>query len=354
MPSQDLELRNHLNRCKELITDIIQVDPDIIDLLMLPVICGGNALIHSMIGTGKTAIVIALARTLDLESKVYQCHPETMPSDLEGYEWVNPTTRCVEIRKGPLLTAQVLLMDEINRMSPRSQAALLGPMAQGFVTIGGSQINVAIPFIVFATQNPIESQGVYPLAEAQLDRFMLQIRFPAHKFEAITKIMEYRNAADTMKAINTISPVLSQDQLTEIRESVNHTPLGDTWKCAAAVYYACIPIHQLNGRAPEGWERFKFADQCVLWGPSPRALISLAQSFRGLSYLKGRHVDLQKDESAIKAVAKAALRHRIILSRNLPLDYQKQPYIDRVDRFLDEAIEHGLNKWKSLPDLAVK
>jgi MoxR-like ATPase len=324
-----------IKKCKEEILKILDLDDWTLDLMMLPIICDGHAVLHGMIGTAKTAAIMTLGKTLDMKTGIYQCHPETMPSDIIGFEKFNQKTKEFDIRNGPILDYEMLLVDEINRMSPRSQAALLGPMAQGKVTIGEKELNIKSPFVVYATMNPIESQGVYPLSEAQVDRFLLQIPFPYHSYEGIERILSYPNARATQVQIDKLKPVINKDEILKACQVVNNIPLGDAKKWITAVYLACCPERDLGRRAPKHWKPLEEAETCVQYGPSPRALRDLAQAARGISYLNGRPI-VKED---VEKLAIPVLRHRIVLRRQLPEKYRKLSMTDQVDKFIEEIIK---------------
>jgi MoxR-like ATPase len=334
-----------IGNCKAQIQGVLDIDDDTLDFLVLPIICGGHALLHGMIGTAKTSAVMALAQTLDLDFGIYQCHPETVPSDLGGFEKYNQKTHDFEIRRGPILESQVLLVDEINRMPPRSQAALLGPMAQGMVTIGATVLNVPEPFTVYATQNPIEMQGVYPLAEAQIDRFMLQIPIGYHSYDGMAKLLGYNNAADTQERIRKLPKVLTKEVLMEAREAVDNITLGGVKRWIKAAYLCCCPTKQVGRRAPApDWTAPELTDRCVRMGVSPRGLIDLAQAARGMAYLMDGG-PVKKEH--VEKLAGPVFRHRIVLNRLLPEGYRGLTAAEQADRFIDEVLQ---SHWKKVHD----
>jgi len=345
-------MKSHpIQLCQQEISRVIHLDQLTLDLLVLPIICGGHALIHGMIGTAKTLTIMALAKTLGLRFGVYQCHPETMPSDLLGFELFNQHTKEFEIREGPIQKYQLLLVDEINRMSPKPQAALLGPTAQGIVTIGVHKRELEQPFVLYATQNPIENQGVFPLSEAQIDRFLIQIPFPYHSYDATKHIMSFKNANDTKKKIEGLKEIMTKQEVMQAREALESIEAGDMWKLITAIHLLCCPRRNLGNRAPEGWKIHETTDICVLYGPSPRALIDLAQVAKGMAYLRsareGREdVYVTKDDVLNSAVP--VLRHRLIMNRMLPPEYHDLPEQDRADYYiqnfvLDEASKRSEN-----------
>ncbi|HID74544.1 MAG TPA: AAA family ATPase [Planctomycetaceae bacterium] len=341
-----MDIRQLIRTCQKEVRQVIDVDQATLDCLLLPIICDGHAVLHGMIGTGKTAVVMALAKTLGLEFGMYQCHSETIPSDLEGFEKYNQKTHEFEIRKGPLLLYNLFLVDEINRMPPRAQAALLGPMAQGKVTIGNETLNVPCPFTVYATQNPIETQGVYPLAEAQIDRFMMQIPFPYHSYDATRKLLSYANAAATHARIEQLPVILSKEAILEARREVKEVALGDAWRWITSLYLCCCTQAELNGRAPRGWKPPELTEQCVRVGCSPRGARDLAQAARGLAYLEGTPIRREH----IERLAVPVLRHRLVLKRMLPEDYRGLAAAQQVDKFLADVMPEALDRANRLPE----
>ncbi len=332
--------------CKQSIRKILDMDEDTLDLLILPIICGGHALLWGMIGTAKTSAVMALAKTLKLRFGIYQCHPETVPSDLGGFEKYNQKEQVFEIRKGPILESQIFLVDEINRMPPRSQAALLGPMAQGKVTIGGEVLDVDNLFSVYATQNPIEMQGVYPLAEAQIDRFMIQIPFGYHSYEGMGKLLSYVNSGATQAAINALKPHLTATDLMAARKTVDTLQLGDAERWIKAAYLSCCPTRQVGRRKPfEKWQAPKLTDQCVRMGVSPRGLIDLAQAVRGMTVLRdGESGSGVATRDTVEKLVKPVFRHRLILNRMLPEEYHGLAAAEQTDLFIDQVLDKYWDK----------
>jgi len=346
-----MTIRRKIEDCTNEVLSVLELDSWILELLMLPIICGGHVVIQGMIGTGKSVCIMALAKIMDMESGMYQCHPDTMPGDLIGFEIFDQETRKFKIRQGPVLKCNMFLVDEINRMSPRSQAALLGPMAQGIVTIGDSDgLKVPKPFVVYATMNPIESQGVYPLSEAQVDRFMFQIPFPYHSYNGIAKILSYANADSTQQKIMGLKKILAKNEIIDAQEKVNNIPLGDAKKWITAIYLSSCPMGSQDGRAPEGWKSPPETDSCVQYGPSPRALRDFAQAARGLVYLREKSIEW--DDVAKLAIP--VLRHRIIMKRQFPEEYRhkykKGHASERVDTFIKSAVEAASDRWENLPD----
>jgi MoxR-like ATPase len=280
-----------------------------------------------------------------------------MPSDIIGFERYNQAEKTLEPREGPALKVHVLLADEINRMSPRSQSALLGVMTHGVVTIGDQQCRAQEPFVVLATRNPVETQGIYPLPEAVLDRFMLEIVFPQHSYEAMRTIIGYANAAATQARIeNDLQPILDRNGIQAAREQLAQVGLGDVWRWATALYLACQPSEkdQPDPRMPRRWQPLPETNEVVQIGPSPRGLRDLVQAVRGLAYLRmaANPAKASADRADCHDAARAVLRHRIVLRRSLPPAYTELPPERRVDHFLKKVWKEVENRqmWQNVPE----
>jgi MoxR-like ATPase len=341
-------------KAQELVARVIDLDPLTRELLVLPILGGGHAQLRGPLATGKTSAVMALAKTMDLAYALYQCTSDTMPSDLLGFERFNQVTRNMEVRPGPALTSQILLMDEWNRMPPKPQSALLGVMTHGQVPIGDQVCTVKEPFVVFATRNPIDTQGVYPLPEAAIDRCMLEIAFPAHSYDALPTILGYANASATREKIESIQPVLDASDIQAVRAEIKTMTLGDAWRWATALYLACQPSPTGNARpdprAPSGWDALKETNEVVQVGPSARGLIDLVQATRALSFLR-MAVNPAKagpDWKDFEDIYKPVLRHRVILKRMLPKEYSMLAPDLRVDHFLGQAWKEAKRRYKEL------
>lgn len=350
-----LKAARKLRECQKQVQDVIALGQLELDLLVLPIICGGHAQLLGKLATGKTSAVMALARTLNLDFGLHQCSPETMPSDLVGFERYNQATRALEVRLGPALCYQVFLIDEWNRMPPKPQSALLGVMTHGKVPIGDQQCEVRRPFVVYATRNPIDTQGVYPLPEAAVDRCMIEINFPTHSYDALPTILGYANASATWEKIGAIKPLLDADDIVAIREDLKSVQLGDAWRWATALYLGCQPSptgdERPDPRAPAGWKALREANEAVLIGPSTRALIDLVQAARGLAFLRigadEKKASVEKKD--FEDVFRSVLRHRIILRRGLPKEYLALAPELRAEHLLDQVWQKVSRRSHELP-----
>ena len=285
---------------KELSKTIVGQEP-LIKNLFICLLCNGHALIEGVPGLGKTLIVRSLSRILDLKYSRIQFTPDLMPADILGTNIVKSDdtgNRKFEFYKGPIF-GQLILADEINRASPKTQSALLEAMQEEKVTVFGKEHSLKPPFMVLATQNPIEMEGTYPLPEAQIDRFFfkLKIDYPSreHLHEIVDKTT--RNTAPEMK------PILNAESILSMRQMVKNVPIA-THVTDYAVRLV-LATHPKDAYATDSTREF------VLFGASPRGVQSLVLAGKVLALFQGRYNVSAED---IRAVAIPALRHRIVLN----------------------------------------
>jgi MoxR-like ATPase len=273
-----------------------------LDLLLLTVACGGHALVEGAPGLAKTLAVRTLARIFGLRFHRVQCTPDLMPADIIGGNVLNLASGQFVLHKGPVFT-DLLLVDEINRMPPRSQSALLEAMEERQVTIDGTSHTLPPCFTAFATQNPIEFEGTYPLPEAELDRFLVKIRmsYPDHQAREEEAILERYHRGFDARALETLDLApLASGALTEARQEV----AGVQVEPALFGYVAAI------ARRTREWP-------ALTLGASPRAAINLMQLAKGLAAMDGRDYLLPDD---VKRAAVPVLRHRVLLKPEADLE----------------------------------
>ena len=272
---------------------------DLVDGALIALLCGGHALIEGVPGLGKTLSVKILARSLNVGFQRVQCTSDLMPADLLGTNVLNLATGTFSLHRGPMFT-DLLLVDEINRMPPRTQAALLESMEERQVTIDGERYPLSGVFTVLATQNPVEFEGTYPLPEAQLDRFLLKIKIGYPSAEEEMTILEKHNsqsAADTTQIdIASIEGDTLQQAQRELREL----------KLEPSLLRYISEI----ARRTRSWPS-------VSLGASPRAAISLMLVAKALAALSDRDYVIPDD---VKAAALPALRHRLVLRPEAELE----------------------------------
>jgi MoxR-like ATPase len=269
--------------------------------LFICLLCGSHALIEGVPGLGKTLIVRSLSKILDLKYSRIQFTPDLMPADILGTNIVKEDSngsRYFEFYKGPIF-GQLILADEINRASPKTQSALLEAMQEDKVTVFGTQYHLKPPFMVLATQNPIEMEGTYPLPEAQLDRFFfkLKISYPDH--QELQKIID-KTTEDYQYELKR---VIGADAILEMKSLVKLVPIATHVKDYAI--RLALASHPDNANASEQAREF------VLFGASPRGVQSLILAGKVSALLDGRYNVSIED---INDVAKPALRHRIVLN----------------------------------------
>ncbi len=271
----------------------------VVDLALTALLGGGHALLIGLPGLGKTKLAESLSHVFGLKMNRIQCTPDLMPSDITGTEIMVQSgdgARSFKFVEGPVF-CQYLMADEINRASPRTQSALLQAMQEGKVTVGGKEHALPHPFHVMATQNPIEQEGTYPLPEAQLDRFMLQIDvgYPDMKEE---RRMILETTGSTVKTAGT---VFSAAELAEAQQLVRRMPVGE--KVADAI------LNIVRAGRPEQTALTDIKKH-VHWGPGPRAAQALMLAVRAKALLDGRPSPSLDD---VADLAPAALKHRMAL-----------------------------------------
>jgi MoxR-like ATPase len=273
----------------------------VVETTLTTLVCGGNILLEGVPGLGKTELVKTLSKVIDLEFKRIQFTPDLMPADIIGTNILSNDERgtyTMEFRRGPIFT-QLLLADEINRATPKTQSALLETMQEGSVTVDRVTYKLAPPFFVMATQNPLEQEGTYPLPEAQLDRFMFKSWVPYPDRNDLNEILN----RTILKQIKTIEKVYSGEQIMKLREILDKVVVADPMRdYAVRIVLATHPDSQW---ATENVKRF------VKWGGSPRATQALVMASRVRALTAGRvHVAFED----IRFFAEEALQHRLLLN----------------------------------------
>ena len=272
----------------------------VVEQLLTALIAGGNVLLEGVPGLGKTRLVRTLSSVFDLPFSRIQFTPDLMPADITGTNIIVKTDAGNEFRfrKGPLF-ASIVLADEINRATPKTQAALLEAMQEHSVTVGGETHALSEPYFVLATQNPMEQEGTYPLPEAQLDRFMLKILVDFPTLEELAEIVGLTTMPQTSQA----GCVANAETLMGLRAVAQEVPVAQAVRDFAL--RLVLATHPELDQSPE------LVRRCVRFGASPRAAQALIATSRARALMNGRYNVAFED---IEAVAPACLRHRIALS----------------------------------------
>ncbi len=291
----------------------------LIDRLLVGLLARGHVLIEGVPGLGKTLAVKTLARALDIDFKRIQFTPDLLPADLLGTPIYDQRTGAFETRKGPVFT-NLLLADEINRAPAKVQSALLESMEERQVTLGDTTYRLAEPFMVLATQNPIEQEGTYPLAEAQTDRFMLKLRLTYPSRAEEQQILE-RMLVDRPVDVR---PLLDSSRLIRLREVVDQVYLDQKLR-----KYVLDLI--LATRDPRQVGLGELAE-LIAFGASPRATLYLARAAKALALVRGRGYVVPED---IKELAPDVLRHRVIPTYEA--EAEEVTADDLVKRLLDRV-----------------
>jgi len=272
----------------------------VIEQTLITLLSGGHALLIGVPGLAKTSLVEALGRVLGLDSKRIQFTPDLMPSDIIGAEVLEETQggkRSFRFIKGPVF-AQLLMADEINRASPKTQSALLQAMQEHHVTVAGARHDVPAPFHVLATQNPLEQEGTYPLPEAQLDRFLLQVDVGYPDAGAERRMLFSTTGTEE----RSLSPILSGAELMVIQRLVRQIPVGE--KVVEAILKLVRSSRPGTGQGAE-------TDRHIAWGPGPRASQAFMLAVRAKALIEGRLAPSVED---VIALAEPILKHRMALT----------------------------------------
>jgi MoxR-like ATPase len=299
---KDIEaLAEKLNAARASIGKQIIGQQDVVDLSLVAMLSGGHALLMGLPGLGKTLLVDTLSTVMGLSSNRVQFTPDLMPADIIGSEVLETAddgSRSFRYIEGPIF-AQLLMADEINRASPRTQSALLQAMQERSVTVAGIDHKLPAPFHVLATQNPLEQEGTYPLPEAQLDRFLLQINVDYPDRDTERDILLATTGTVTAQA----TEVFTGDELLAAQTLVRRMPVGD------AVVEHILDL--VRACRPDEIEATDLVRETVAWGPGPRAAQALMLTVRARALLQGR---LAPSSDDVLALADPILSHRMALS----------------------------------------
>ncbi|QFT88986.1 Holliday junction ATP-dependent DNA helicase RuvB [Bacillus sp. THAF10] len=289
---------------------------DVVELLFISLLNKGHVLLESVPGTGKTMLAKSFAKTMDADFKRIQFTPDVLPSDVTGIQFFNPKEQRFELRPGPIMT-NVLLADEINRATPRTQSSLLEVMEERQVTIDGETLPIPGPFMVLATQNPIESQqGTFPLPEAQMDRFFMMIDLGYPTKDEEKEIMNKYRLDEPIKQLRSF---LSKQEIIELQEQVKQVKVSSTLQD-----YILEIVHSTRSH-----------DEIEL-GVSPRGTLALMKAAQGAAFVNGREFITPED---VKKMAPHVLSHRIVLTMEGSLKKTNRQIVNEVLSLIAVPVE---------------
>ncbi len=308
------ELKETVDKVKSEIKKIIVGQDNAVEYLIASILSGGHTLIEGVPGIAKTLIAKILAKTISADFSRIQFTPDLMPSDILGTSVFNLKTTEFEFKKGPIFS-NIILIDEINRAPAKTQSALFEVMEERQISIDGLIFKMNDPFIVFATQNPIDFEGTYQLPEAQVDRFLFKIRMDYPLAEEEIKILLEYNQRKTVNDLSVINPVFSKQQLRTLSEKVRNIFIEEK----IADYIVKIVTQTRNNGD-------------LTLGGSPRASISIMIGAKAIAAIRGRDYVIPDD---IKEIAYPALRHRIIVTPEKEMEGKSQD--DIIKQILDQV-----------------
>jgi len=310
--------QEHTQKVKQVYAEVAKVvvgQEYMVNRLMIGLFTNGHILLEGVPGLAKTLTISTLAQVLHLDFARIQFTPDLLPADLVGTMIYNQKDGKFEVKKGPIF-ANIILADEINRSPAKVQSALLEAMQEKQVTIGETSFTLDRPFLVMATQNPVENEGTYPLPEAQIDRFMMKVfvNYPSkeHELEIMRRISNMQFSYD-------VNPILTKEDIFAIRKEVNNVKISESLEKYIIELVSAT-------RKPKEY-KLDHEAQYIQFGASPRASINLNLASRAMAYLEGRDYVLPED---IKEIALDVLNHRIILNYEAEADNVRTSDIIKV------------------------
>jgi MoxR-like ATPase len=302
------KLEIHQQKLKDIFKEtgkVVVGQEHLINRLLVGLFTNGHILLEGVPGLAKTLTVNTLAQALNLDFKRIQFTPDLLPADLVGTMIFNQVKGEFEVKKGPVFS-NVILADEINRSPAKVQSALLECMQEEQVTIGNTTYKLDEPFLVLATQNPVEQEGTYPLPEAQVDRFMMKVHLTYLSKEGELEVMRRMSGINTSIKVN---PQLNKEDIHEIKQEINEINISESLeRYIIEIVFAT--------RQPKDYGLNELSNY-IQYGASPRASISINRAAKAVAYINGRDYVLPED---IKEVAPEALSHRIILNYEAEAD----------------------------------
>lgn len=309
------DVQHKMQAVKNELKKVIVGQDDIIDQLILALLSNGHSLIEGLPGVAKTMMAKLLAKTIDSGFSRIQFTPDLMPSDVIGTSILNSKINEFEFKKGPIFS-NIILIDEINRSPAKTQAALFESMSERQVTVDGTTYPLQAPFLVFATQNPIEQEGTYRLPEAQLDRFMFKIYVKYPSLESEIELLKEQQERKNIDKETLVEKVISGNEIIEFQDRIKSVFVHE-----ALITYIATIVHQTR------------IDQTLYMGASPRASIAILDAAKSNAALNGRDFVIPED---IKQIAHTILGHRVVMVPEKEMEgfttqHIIQQIIDRVE-----------------------
>ncbi|MDT0556584.1 AAA family ATPase [Patiriisocius hiemis] len=309
------DLESAVQKIKAELGKVIVGQQNMLEMLIVSILSDGHSLIEGVPGVAKTVTAKLLAKTMDVDFSRIQFTPDLMPSDILGTSVFNVKTSEFEFKKGPVFS-NIVLIDEINRAPAKTQAALFEVMEERQITMDGTKYAMQPPFLVFATQNPVEQEGTYALPEAQLDRFLFKINVPYPSLEEEIVILENEHNRENKVALDLIKPVLTASQIAEYQNTIKKIIIEPN----LLKYIAAITDNTRNNAN-------------LFLGASPRASLAIMNASKAMAAINGRDFVTPDD---IKKIAPAVLNHRILLTPEREMEGITP---DKVVAQIIEAIE---------------
>jgi MoxR-like ATPase len=310
-----MNIVNQVNLVKNAIAGVLTGKDKLVELTMIALVNKGHLLLEDVPGTGKTVLAKSLARLIDGEFKRIQFTPDILPADITGIQFFHPKHQEFEMRPGPVMT-NILLADEINRATPRAQSSLLEVMEERQVTIDGETLKLPAPFLVIATQNPIESHGTFPLPEAQLDRFFMKLPSGYPDFNQEKDMLHMYRAQNPQELLE---PVFTLEDIIKMQEEVQQIFVSDEIE-----NYLLSIVHATR--------QHEFIEN----GVSPRGTLAFMKAAQGAAYVNGRTFVTPDD---VQLVAPHVLSHRLVLSMEGTMRKTKEQVLKDILESIDVPVE---------------
>lgn len=311
-----MSLIEKIDHAKQAINQVIVGQDDVVELLFVALLGKGHVMLESVPGSGKTKLAKSFAKIINGDFSRVQFTPDVLPSDVTGIQFLNPKTNEFEMRVGPIKT-NILLADEINRATPRTQSSLLEVMEEQQTTIDGITVSIPSPFLVIATQNPIESNhGTFPLPEAQLDRFLMKVTMDYPTLEQEKEILNLNRTQDPIHQIN---PILTTDEIVELQKEVTQVDVSDVVQD-----YLLAVVRETRNHAD------------IELGVSSRAALALMRAGQAMAFLRGREYVTPQD---IKELVTYVFEHRIVLTMEGSIRKTKPEVIREVVQAINVPVE---------------